>query len=76
MMNEDGLATTIRLFQVNREEAQTIVYLGDSVYATYDGYQVWLRVSNGVCVKDVICLEPPVMAELIRYANAKQAVAP
>jgi hypothetical protein len=39
-------------------------YLGDGVYATFDGYQVWVNVDF-----DRIALELPVMENLIRYGR-------
>ena len=42
-------------------------YLGDAVYASFDGYQVWLRTGDGNDYR--IALEPPVLAALIRYVE-------
>jgi hypothetical protein len=43
-------------------------YLGDGVYATFDGWFVWLTVDrNGV--KERVALEPEVYAALRRYAR-------
>lgn len=44
------------------------MYLGDAVYASYDGYQIWLRTGDGNDQR--IALEPPVMESLIRYYNS------
>lgn len=46
------------------------VYLGDAVYASFDGFQIWLRTSNGIQVLDQIALDPSVYAALIRYAES------
>ena len=43
-------------------------YLGDGVYASFDGFQVWLAVNDHR--NKVVALEDTVMANLIRY-NAK-----
>lgn len=40
-------------------------YLGDGVYASHDGYQVWLAANNHE--NKVIALEPAVIAALMRY---------
>jgi hypothetical protein len=40
------------------------VYLGDSVYLSYDGYQIWLRTGN-----HRLALEFPTMATLFLYAK-------
>lgn len=38
-------------------------YLGDGVYATCDGYHIWLKTQEGHC----IALEPSVLARLNEY---------
>ena len=40
-------------------------YLGDAVYASFDGYQIWLRTGDGN--NNRIALEPSVYAALARY---------
>jgi hypothetical protein len=42
-------------------------YLGDGVYASFDGYQVWLAANHHE--NDVVALEPAVMAALALYAK-------
>lgn len=44
-------------------------YLGDGVYATFDGWQVWIYASNGVRETERIALEPAVLAALLKYHN-------
>jgi hypothetical protein len=39
-------------------------YLGDGVYASFDGYQIWLRADD-----NRVALEPEVFHALIGYAN-------
>jgi hypothetical protein len=46
-------------------------YLGDGVYASFDGYQTWLQTLEGYR----IALEPAVMAALIAY-DKQQREAP
>ena len=41
------------------------VYLGDAVYASYDGYQIWLRTGDGNNQR--IALEPNVIERLLDY---------
>ena len=41
------------------------VYLGDAVYASFDGYQIRLRTGDGN--NQVIYLEPEVMEALMKY---------
>jgi len=42
-------------------------YLGDGVYASTDGYHVWLAVNNHTNI--VIALEPAVLEALNRYVE-------
>lgn len=41
------------------------VYLGDGVYASFDGHQIWLAVNNHN--NKVVALEPQVIESLIAY---------
>lgn len=43
------------------------VYLGDAVYASFDGWQICLRTGDGN--NQVIYLEPSVYAALVSYAK-------
>lgn len=40
-------------------------YLGDGVYASFDGYQIWL--ARGTHENKVIALDPEVFESLIDY---------
>lgn len=40
------------------------LYLGDSVYATFDGYHIVLTTENGDGASNTIALEPSVMDAL------------
>lgn len=42
-------------------------YLGDGVYASFDGYQIWLSVNDDQ--HPTIALEPEVMTALIEYSE-------
>jgi hypothetical protein len=42
-------------------------YLGDGVYASYDGYHIWLDTRAQIPVNR-IALEPGVVGEFLRYA--------
>lgn len=42
-------------------------YLGDAVYASFDGYQVWLRTADGN--DNRIALEPSVLYALQAYVD-------
>lgn len=43
------------------------MYLGDGVYADYDGYSVFLTTENGIQVLNTIVLEPEIMAALNHF---------
>ena len=45
-------------------------YLGDGVYASHDGYQVWLAVNDHT--NKVVALEPAVMRALEQYVADEQ----
>lgn len=45
-------------------------YLGDSVYASFDGFHVVLTTENDITPSNTIALEPAVLAALDRYRNA------
>ena len=45
-------------------------YLGDGVYASFDGYHIWLTTSDGYSSTNRIALEPPVYNELITFAQS------
>lgn len=42
-------------------------YLGDGVYASFDGYQIWLAANHHE--NRVVALEPAVLLQLIEYAQ-------
>lgn len=43
-------------------------YLGDGVYASFDGYQIWLHVGSHD-TPPVVALEPRVLVSLNTYAS-------
>lgn len=48
-------------------ESHQDTYLGDGVYASYDGFQIWLAVNHHT--NKQIALDPNVMHALLRYAE-------
>jgi hypothetical protein len=48
--------------KVNEKE-----YLGDGVYAQFDGYQIVLTTENGVSVTNAICLDRSVFYSLVKF---------
>lgn len=49
-------------------------YLGDSVYAQFDGYHIVLTTENGYEATNTIALEPAVYHALIHYRQRLLAV--
>jgi hypothetical protein len=51
------------------KEARDMVraYLGDSIYASFDGFNVVLTTENGLEPSNTIVLEPQVCQELINF---------
>ena len=47
-------------------------YIGDGVYASHDGYQVWLAVNGHT--NNVVALEPLVLKALVRYAQRHKMI--
>ena len=48
-------------------------YLGDGVYAAYDGYGMWLTAEDGITATDAIYIEPGVWEAMHRLAADYQA---
>jgi hypothetical protein len=44
-------------------------YIGDGVYASFDGYSIWIWTDNGVEQSQQIALEPSVLAHLNKFAK-------
>ncbi len=44
-------------------------YMGDSVYAEFDGYSVTLTTENGCGPSNTICLEPVVLDAINRFRD-------
>lgn len=53
-----------------KEPFKQKVYLGDGLYASYDGYHIILQSSDGIRVLDEVALEPAVYQALTEYAKA------
>ena len=56
--------THVQLVEVQRTNEQ---YLGDGVYASFDGFQIWLAANDHE--NRVIAIEPQVWAQLVKYAS-------
>ena len=46
-------------------------YLGDGVYAKYDGFGIWLHANDTECPTDKIYLEPSVFKNLLEFHEDK-----
>ncbi len=42
-------------------------YLGDAVYADFDGHFIVLTTENGICATNTIYLEPAVQVALVEF---------
>jgi len=49
------------------KKVETKAYLGDSVYAEFDGFHVILTTENGYRADNLIMLEPDVFKALINW---------
>lgn len=52
---------------MDENEPYPSTYLGDGVYASFDGYSVWLAVNHHE--NNVVALEPGVLAHLVQYVE-------
>jgi hypothetical protein len=57
--------------QSEESVASKAEYLGDGVYASFDGYQIWLAANDPQ--NKVVALEPEVFAALVAYAEELRA---
>jgi len=53
---------------MDEDEKYPSTYLGDGVYASFDGYSVWLAVNHHE--NNVVALEPQVLAHLVQYIES------
>lgn len=44
-------------------------YLGDGLYADFDGYQIVLAANNGITDTNVVYLEPEVLNKFFAYVE-------
>ena len=50
-------------------------YLGDSVYADFDGFHVVLTTENGIGPSNIILIDDTVLAALFSYARSVKLLA-
>lgn len=53
------------MIDIKRKRNNEQVHIGDGVYISYDGYQIWLFLQNG----NTIAIEPEVFSYLIKYVK-------
>ena len=51
-------------------------YLGDGLYAEFDGWQVWLFTHDGYQRTNAVALEPGVLTKFLAYLEALKSEAP
>lgn len=54
------------------QQQDAVAYLGDGVYATFDGYNIWLDLRAQVDTTR-ICLEPQVLEALDKFRRRWKA---
>jgi hypothetical protein len=47
------------------------VYLGDGLYADFDGYHFVLTTENGITTSNTIYLEPEILNNFLKYVEWK-----
>lgn len=56
-----------------REPRNEPTYLGDGLYAMFDGWQIKLWASNGLSVTNEVWLEPSVLARFLEWVREVRA---
>jgi hypothetical protein len=51
------------------------VYLGDALFASFDGYQIELYTTDGIRKTDQVYLEPAVLAAFLHYIESLKKAA-
>lgn len=44
-------------------------YLGDGLYASFDGYHIWLTAENGISIQNKVAIEPAVYHALRNWVD-------
>lgn len=69
MKSEGEITGAMERLRISRAEAETVEYVGDGVYATFDGFHVWARTLEGMAV----AFEPSCFEAFNSYAEARFA---
>jgi hypothetical protein len=59
---------------IDPQRQDKAAYLGDGVYASFDGFHIWLAANHHE--NRVVALEPEVLAHLIEYAQRIGVLSP
>jgi hypothetical protein len=51
-------------------------YIGDAVYADFDGYSIVLTTENGIRATNTVVLEPEVFAALLQWRKRLESTLP
>lgn len=64
------------MLNVHWDESSSMekVYLGDGVYATFNGFEIILTTEDGINISNKIYLDPHVMDALVLFYNNKMKV--
>lgn len=63
-MTEDEMFEHVAIINNDRVDEE---YIGDGVYASFDGYQIWLKVNDRYSAE--IAIEPKVYKSLTEYIH-------
>jgi hypothetical protein len=66
--DDEPVATNYQVIKVKMAERKHHRYLGDGVYASFDGHHVWLHVGSHEN-PPVVALEPKVLFALVKYQD-------
>lgn len=70
MKSEGEITGAMERLGVGRAEAETAEYIGDGVYASFDGFHVWARTLDS---EVRIAFEPSAFDSFMRYGQGKFA---
>lgn len=63
-----------RIRAVDRQDVSDRTYLGDGLYAAFDGYGIWVTAEDGIQATDAVYFEPDVLDKLVSfYGRARRS---
>ena len=54
---------------MNKDKLTEQMYIGDGVYAGFDGFHVWLYTDDGLQITNQIALEPEVLLQFLKWTE-------